>query len=35
MQLMKKGIYERINLREKCLVEDIGIPQKAIDAVMK
>ncbi|WP_276881767.1 NAD(P)H-hydrate epimerase [Anaerococcus tetradius] len=35
MQLMKKGIYEKINLREKCLVEDIGIPQKAIDAIMK
>ena len=30
MQVMKKGVYQVHRLREKCLVEDIGIPQKAI-----
>lgn len=35
MQLMKKGIYERSRYRDKCVVEDIGIPQKAIDYVLK
>lgn len=35
MQLMKKGVYERSSYRDKCIVEDIGIPQKAIDHVIK
>lgn len=34
MQLMKKGVYERSIYRDKCVVEDIGIPQKAIDYVL-
>ena len=35
MQLMKKGVYERSIYKNKCIVEDIGIPQKAIDYVIK
>ena len=35
MQLMKKGVYERSSYRDKCVIEDIGIPQKAIDYVLK
>lgn len=31
MQIMKKGVYERSHFHSKCVVEDIGIPQKAID----
>lgn len=31
MQVMKKGIYNINRLRDKCVIEDIGIPQKAID----
>ena len=34
MQLMKKGVYERSIYKNKCLVEDIGIPQKAINLVL-
>ncbi|WP_296114230.1 NAD(P)H-hydrate epimerase [uncultured Anaerococcus sp.] len=34
MQLMKEGVYERKAYRKKCVVEDIGIPQKAIDSVL-
>ncbi|MCW6678769.1 NAD(P)H-hydrate epimerase [Anaerococcus sp. NML200574] len=34
MQLMKKGIYEREIYKKKCVIEDIGIPQKAIDSVL-
>ena len=34
MQLMKKGVYERSIYKNKCVVEDIGIPQKAIDHVL-
>lgn len=34
MQLMKKGVYDRSIYRNKCVVEDIGIPQKAIDHVL-
>lgn len=34
MQVMKKGIYERSSYKNKCVVEDIGIPQKAIDHIM-
>lgn len=34
MQVMKKGVYQIKRLRDKCLVEDIGIPQKAIRAVL-
>lgn len=34
MQLMKKGVYERSRYRDKCVVEDIGIPQKAIDYII-
>lgn len=34
MQLMKDGIYDRPIYKEKCIVEDIGIPQKAIDSVL-
>lgn len=35
MQLMKKGVYERSSFRDKCIIEDIGIPLKAIDYVLK
>ncbi|WP_416335112.1 NAD(P)H-hydrate epimerase [Anaerococcus sp. DFU013_CI05] len=35
MQLMKKGVFERSIYKNKCIVEDIGIPQKAIDYVIK
>lgn len=34
MQLMKKGVYERSIYKNKCLVEDIGIPQRAINRVL-
>lgn len=34
MQVMKKGIYERSSYKNKCIVEDIGIPQKAIDYII-
>ena len=34
MQLMKKGVHERSSYRSKCVIEDIGIPQKAIDYVL-
>ncbi len=34
MQLMKKGVYERSSYKSKCIVEDIGIPQKAIDYII-
>lgn len=34
MQLMKKGVYARSSYRDKCVVEDIGIPQKAIDYIL-
>lgn len=34
MQLMKTGIYERANYNKKCVIEDIGIPQKAIDTIL-
>lgn len=34
MQLMKTGIYERPAYKNKCVIEDIGIPQKAIDSVI-
>ncbi len=34
MQLMKKGVYDRSRFRDKCVVEDIGIPQKAIEYVI-
>lgn len=34
MQLMKTGIYERPAYKNKCVIEDIGIPQKAIDSVL-
>ncbi|WP_297789426.1 NAD(P)H-hydrate epimerase [uncultured Anaerococcus sp.] len=34
MQVMKKGVYQIKRLRDKCLVEDIGIPKKAIRAVL-
>ena len=34
MQLMKKGVYDRSIYKNKCVVEDIGIPQKAIDHVL-
>lgn len=34
MQLMKKGVYERSSYKSKCVVEDIGIPQKAIDYII-
>ena len=35
MQIMKKGVYERSHFHSKCVVEDIGIPQKAIDFIVK
>lgn len=34
MQLMKTGLYERPAYKNKCVIEDIGIPQKAIDSVL-
>lgn len=34
MQVMKKGVYERSSYKNKCIVEDIGIPQKAIDYII-
>ncbi|EEI85443.1 YjeF-like protein [Anaerococcus lactolyticus ATCC 51172] len=34
LQLMKAGIYEREAYKKKCVIEDIGIPQKAIDSVL-
>ena len=34
MQLMKSGVYERPAYKNKCVIEDIGIPQKAIDSVI-
>lgn len=34
MQLMKTGLYERAAYKNKCVIEDIGIPQKAIDSVL-
>lgn len=34
MQLMKTGVYERPAYKNKCVIEDIGIPQKAIDSVL-
>lgn len=34
MQVMKKGVYERSSYKNKCVVEDIGIPQKAIDYII-
>lgn len=34
MQLMKTGLYEREAYKRKCVIEDIGIPQKAIDSVI-
>ncbi|WP_311482004.1 NAD(P)H-hydrate epimerase [uncultured Anaerococcus sp.] len=34
LQLMKTGLYEREAYKKKCVVEDIGIPQKAIDSVL-
>lgn len=34
MQIMKRGVYEKNRFRDKCVVEDIGIPQKAIEAIL-
>lgn len=34
MQVMKTGLYEREAYKRKCVIEDIGIPQKAIDTVL-
>lgn len=34
MQIMKRGVYEKNRFRDKCIVEDIGIPQKAIRAIL-
>lgn len=34
LQLMKIGLYEREAYNKKCVIEDIGIPQKAIDSVL-
>lgn len=34
MQLMKKGIYQRSRFRDICVVEDIGIPELAIEHVL-
>lgn len=34
MQIMKKGVYEKNRFKDKCIVEDIGIPQKAIRAIL-
>ncbi len=35
MQAMKKGVYTNSAFRDKCLVEDIGIPKLAIDKIME
>lgn len=34
MQLMKQGVFERSIYKNKCIVEDIGIPQKAINKIL-
>ena len=34
MQLMKRGVYEKNRFKDKCIVEDIGIPQRAIEAIL-
>ena len=34
MQLMKKGLYIKEELKKKTIIEDIGIPQMAIDHVL-
>jgi YjeF N-terminal domain protein len=34
MQLMKQGVFERSIYKDKCVVEDIGIPQKAINKIL-
>lgn len=34
MQLMKQGVFERSIYKNKCIVEDIGIPQKAINHIL-
>ena len=34
MQIMKRGVYEKNRFRDKCIVEDIGIPQKAVEAIL-
>lgn len=34
MQLMKKGLYSREKYKDKCVVEDIGIPTKAIEKIL-
>lgn len=34
MQLMKQGVFERSIYKNKCVVEDIGIPQKAINKIL-
>ena len=34
MQLMKQGVFERSIYKNKCIIEDIGIPQKAINKIL-
>lgn len=34
MQLIKRGVYEKNRFKDKCIVEDIGIPKKAIEAIL-
>ena len=34
MQLMKKGVFDRSAYKSRCIVEDIGIPEKAINHVL-
>lgn len=34
MQIMKRGVYEKNRFRDNCIVEDIGIPEKAIRAIL-
>ena len=34
MQLMKQGVFERSIYKNKCVVEDIGIPQKAVNEIL-
>ena len=34
MQLMKQGVFERSIYKNKCIVEDIGIPEKAINEIL-
>lgn len=34
MQLMKQGVFERSIYKNKCIIEDIGIPQKAINEIL-